>query len=385
MKARALAATLALVLATGPARAQDARLEIASPGPSDYVSDHVVVAARITPDERARDVTGYAFFADGKEICRVVAPAPAACPWDAGAVVKAHQLRVVATLANGERLVATRRTRAIDVVENTAVRVVQVPVVVTDRGGAFVPGLPREVFRLTENGVPQAVEHFATEDAALAVRIAIDLSQSMEPALPEVKRAVGEFVKRLPASAAVSLMAFNDEMYPVGQTGDTLEQRLEILGRLQAFGGTALHDVMIRGFDDLARTPGRRALIVFTDGDDQSSRATRAQVRTVAEASDVSVYFVALGRGRDVDELLKGMDELATLSGGRALRADKTEQLAARFDDVLSELSHQYLLGYTPSNGTLDGAWRKIEVRVTREHLRARSRLGYRALAPSGK
>ena len=385
MKGRAAVATLALVCATGPARAQDARLDIVSPGPSDYVSDHVVVAARITPDERARDVAGYTFFADGKEICRVAAPAPASCPWDAGAVVKAHQLRVVATLASGERLVATRRTRAIDVVESTAVRVVQVPVVVTDRGGAFVPGLPREVFTLTENGVPQAVQHFANEDAALAVRLAIDLSQSMEHALPEVKRAVGEFVKRLPANAAVSLMAFNDEMYPVGQAGDTLEQRLEILGRLQAYGGTALHDVMIRGFDDLARTPGRRALVVFTDGDDQSSRSTRAQVRAVAEASDVSVYFVALGRGRDVDELLKGMDDLATLTGGRALRADKTEQLAARFDEVLSELSHQYLLGYTPSNGALDGGWRKIEVRLTGEHLRVRSRLGYRALAPQGK
>ncbi len=299
--------------------------------------------------------------------------------------MKAHQLRVVATLANGERLVATRRTRAIDLVENAAVRVVQVPVVVTDRSGTFVPGLSREAFTLAEDGVPQAVQHFANEQAALAVRLAIDLSQSMEQALPEVKRAVGEFAKRLPANATVSMMAFNDEMYPVGQPGDTLAQRLEILGRLQAFGGTALHDVMIRGFDDLARTPGRRALVVFTDGDDQASRSTREQVRAVAEASDVSVYFVVLGRAADVSDLLKGMDELATLSGGRALRADKIEQLAERFDDVLTDLSQQYLLGYTPTNGALDGRWRKIEVRLTRENLRVRSRLGYRAPAAPGK
>jgi Ca-activated chloride channel family protein len=339
----------------------------------------VRIEVRVEPAERAGEVTSYVFFADGREVCRVEAPRPAVCQWDAGSVVRAHQLRAVASLADRRRLVATRRTRALDVVASADVRVVQVPAVVTDRGGTFVRGLTRDAFAVSEDGVPQAIQHFSSEDAPLELVLALDVSASMAAALPELRHAVGEFARRLPLRATVAMMAFNDEMFPVGQPTDTLDRRLEILERLQPFGGTALYDVMIRGLDDLARRSGRRALIVFTDGDDQSSRATRDQVRGAAEASDVTVYFVALGRGRDVDELLESMDGLATLSGGRALHAERSAQLGERFGAVLSELPSQYLIGYAPTNDKRDGVWRKIEVRLRRPDLRIRARLGYRA------
>ena len=92
--------------------------------------------------------------------------------------------------------------------------------------------------------------------------------------------------------------------------------------------------------------------------------------------------FVALGRGQAVEPLREGMEELATLSGGRALHASRTAQLDARFGEVLAELAHQYLIGYAPSNAALDGRWRRIEVRLGRSDLRIRTRLGYRAPDP---
>jgi Ca-activated chloride channel homolog len=362
--------------------AQDGTLTIVAPRAGDYVSDRVRIEARVEPAERAGEVVTYVFYADGREVCRVDGGRPPVCTWDAGAVVRAHQLRVVATLPDGRRLVATRRTAALDVAERTAVRVVQVPAVVTDRSGTFVRGLQRDAFALTEDGVPQAIEHFSSEEAPLELLLALDVSASMAEALPALKRAVGEFVRRLPPSATVSLVAFNDDVFPIGQPADAVERRLAILGNLQAFGGTALFDVMLRGFDELSRGSGRRALVVFTDGDDSSSRATRHQVRLAAEASDVALYFVALGRGQEVDRLLEGMDALATLSGGRVVRARDTAQLGERFGDVLAELAHQYLIGYSPTNAKTDGQWRKIEVRLRRPDLRIRARLGYRAPSP---
>jgi Ca-activated chloride channel family protein len=359
--------------------AQDAALVIAAPAAGDYVSDRVRIEVRIDPPALSRDVVAYAFYADGREVCRVEPPGAAVCDWDAGAVVRAHQIRVVATLVDGRRLVASRRTRALEVVESTAVRVVQVPAIVTDRRGVVVRGLTREVFALSEDGVPQAIQHFASEDAPLELVLALDVSASMADALSDLRRAVGQFVRQLPPHARLSLVAFNDEMFPVGQPTDSVERRLAILDRLQPFGGTALYDVMMRGLDDLARGSGRRALVVFTDGDDQASRATRAQVRAAAEASDVTVYFVALGRGQAVEPLREGMEELATLTGGRALHATRTAQLDARFGEVLAELAHQYLIGYAPSNAALDGGWRRIDVRLGRSDLRIRTRLGYRA------
>ncbi len=374
---------LALLLAwTVTAWAQDATLTIVAPAAGDYVSDRVRIDVRIEPEARAREVTGYTFYADGREVCRADGPALPRCEWDAGSIVRAHQLRVVATLADGSRLVATRRTRALDVVESTAVRVVQVPAVVTDRRGVVVRGLLREAFALTEDGVPQTIQHFASEDAPLELVLALDVSASMAAALPDLRRAVGQFVRKLPPQATIGLVAFNDEMFPIGQAADPIEKRLAILDRLQAFGATALYDVMMRGLDDLARGSGRRALVVFTDGDDQASRATRAQVQAAAEASDVTVYFVALGRGQAVERLREGMEELATLSGGRALRADRTAQLEERFADVLAELAHQYLIGYAPTNADADGRWRRIDLTLRRSDLRIRARLGYRAPPP---
>jgi Ca-activated chloride channel family protein len=373
---------LVLCLAwTVTARAQDATLVIVEPAAGDYVSDRVRIDVRVEPDARARDVTSYTFYADGREVCRIDGPARPRCEWDAGSIVRAHQLRVVATLADGSRLVATRRTRALDVVESTAVRVVQVPAVVTDRRGAVVRGLTRDAFALSEDGVPQTIQHFASEDAPLELVLALDVSASMAEALPDLRRAVGQFVRQLPPQATIGLVAFNDEMFPIGQATDPIEKRLAILDRLQAFGATALYDVMMRGLDGLARGSGRRALVVFTDGDDQASRATRAQVRAAAEASDVTVYFVALGRGQAVEQLREGMEELATLTGGRALRADRTAQLDERFGEVLAELAHQYLIGYAPTNVGADGRWRRIDLKLRQSDLRIRARLGYRAPA----
>ena len=365
-----------------PVATQEATVVFVVPAAGDYVSDRVRIEVRVEPAERARDVATYTFYADGREVCRTDRPAPPVCTWDAGSIVRAHQLRVVATLVDGRRLVATRRTRALDVVESTTVRVVQVPAVVTDRHGTVVRGLTRDAFALSEDGVPQVIQHFASEDAPLELVFALDVSASMAEALPDLRQAVGDFVRQLPPQASISLVAFNDEMFPIGQPGDPVERRLALLDRLQPFGGTALYDVMLRGLDDLARGSGRRALIVFTDGDDRASRATRVQVRAAAEASDVTVYFVALGRGQAVEQLLEGMEELATLSGGRALRADRTAQLGARFGEVLAELAHQYLIGYVPTNGTPDGQWRRIELRLREPDLRIRARLGYRAPAP---
>ena len=146
------ACVAAFLLAGVPATfAQTPRLVIASPTAGDYVSDRVPIDVRLEPTDAAPVVTEHVFYADGKEVCRVPGPARPVCVWDAGAVVTSHQLRVVATLAAGGRLVASVRTRAIDVAENTSVRVVQVPVVATDRDGRFAAGLTRDAFSLTED------------------------------------------------------------------------------------------------------------------------------------------------------------------------------------------------------------------------------------------
>jgi hypothetical protein len=130
-----------IVIASAVAIAQPQspiRLEIVSPPDGSYVSDRLTIEARIMPRERRYEVTEITFYADGPLVCRTTDTNRPLCAWDAGAIVKPHQFRVVATLANGQRIVATRRTREIDVDEAVSVEIVQINALVSDRSGKFV-------------------------------------------------------------------------------------------------------------------------------------------------------------------------------------------------------------------------------------------------------
>lgn len=355
-----------------------ARLVIETPAAGAFVTDRTPIAARIEP-QPPEGGAEFVFFADGREVCALRTRGRAVCDWDAGAVLREHQIRVVARLPGGGRLTATRRTRAVDVAAATSVRVVQVTAVVTDRAGKFVSGLPRESFRILEDGVPQTIEHFSDAGSSLDLVLALDYSASMTGFVDDLRAAVLQFLVALPPTARVTMLAFNDEVFTLARPSDGPDRGMLAMEELQPAGGTALNDVILKAFGDLSRGIGRRTLVAFTDGEDRTSRATLAQTRRAIEASDVTLYFVALGRGREARDLQKTMEELSDLSGGRTLLAGGPEELGARFKDVVDELAHQYLLGYQPKNGALDGTWRRIEVRVAGERLRVRARPGYRA------
>jgi VWFA-related protein len=233
-----------------------------------------------------------------------------------------------------------------------------------------------------EDGVPQPIGHFSDADSALELVLALDFSTSMTNFVDELRTAVLRFLAALPAKAQVTMLAFNDDMFTLARPSDSLEEGMRAFNEMTPAGGTAMHDVILRSLGDLSRGLGRRTLVVFTDGEDRTSRASAAQVRRAIESSDVTVYFVALGRGREAKELQEGMAALSDVSGGRTLRAATPGELEQRFKEVVEELAHQYLLGYDPTNPNLDGTWRKIEVKVNRERLRVRARPGYRAEPP---
>jgi Ca-activated chloride channel family protein len=352
-------------------------LEIVSPPDGSYISDRLTIEARIMPADRRREVSEVTFYADGKVICRSTDTARLRCAWDAGAIVKPHQFRVVAALANGERLVATRRTREIDVNEAVSVQIVQINALVSDRYGMFVGRLTPSQFRVVEDGVPQQILHFATEEAPLEIVIAVDISGSMGAALDELKRAVRQFIARLKRSDQVTLVAFNEEMFVLAQREQDRAKLSEAIDRLTVFGGTTLYDVIIRSLEMLSRQQGRRSLIVFSDGDDESSQASFAVVDRALRGSDATLFMVALGRGREQADLRETVQALSEPTGGRGLFADTPADLDKAFTELLDELTHQYLIGFESTNKAKDGAWRKLEVEVPGTSYRVRARQGY--------
>ncbi|MGH9387063.1 MAG: VWA domain-containing protein [Vicinamibacterales bacterium] len=374
-------AALVLACATRVSGQGPPELKIVFPPEGAFVSDQVTLEAEIVPRERRSEVIDLTFYADGKLVCRSTNVQAPKCPWEAGAVIRPHLIRVVAALANGERLVATARTREIDYVEAVNVQVIQVNASVVDRRGRFVSGLTAQQFQLAEDGVPQKILHFAAEDSPLEVVVAMDVSGSMGAAMDDLKVAARQFLSSLSAKDQVTLVAFNEEMFVLTQRETAPEARLRAVDRLGAWGGTALYDVIIRSIEQLSRKAGRRSLVVFSDGDDKSSQATLDTVQRVVKSSDASLFMVALGRARDQKQLRETLESLAEPSGGRALFAERPSDLAKVFAELVEELKRQYLLGYETTNAKKDGAWRRLSLELPGTNHRVRARQGY--LAPT--
>lgn len=349
-------------------------VRLVSPDEGAFVTGHTTLRAEVEPWRLASSVV---FFVDGRQVCTRAKP-PYECEWDAGAAIAPHQVRLVVNLVSGERVVKTARTAGVEFAETVDVDVVQVTVTVTDDQGRYVKGLPRSAFHVSEDGRPQAVSHFYAEDAPLELVVAVDISESMRPAMTTMKKAVSSFLGVVPASHRVTLLGFNDAVFALApRTADTAE-RTKALDRVVAWGATALYESILKGVEILGAQPGRKALLVFTDGEDQGSHVTVAEVERWLESSDLILYMIGQGQGITREPLKKLMERLSRPTGGRALSTNSIDELQGSFTDLLEEMSNQYVIGYQSTNAARDDTWRQIKVNVD-GHLRVRARQGYRA------
>ncbi len=372
-------ACVAALLAVAPTLAQTPApaVTFVYPTDGDYVSGPIMLKAAVQPPELP--VKSLSLFADGKLVCTVERP-PYECPWDAGRRVVEHALRAVAVMSDGQRLARGVRTRGVPYTEAVDVDVVQITASVTDGGGRFVKGLARQKFRVFENNVAQDVSYFAAENVPLEIIVAVDVSGSMTDAMPQLKQATKKFLSALRPNDRVTLIGFNDNVFTLARPGVDLAARLRAVDRLAPWGGTALYDVIVQAVDQLGRQPGRRVLVVFTDGEDLNSHVAVEVAEGRLEASDVVLYPIGQGRAvAGAKSLKEVLERLAHKTGGRAF-FQEAEQLDGVFANILEELSNQYLLGYVPRNPRRDGAWRAVRVEVPDRGLRVRARQGYRLM-----
>jgi VWFA-related protein len=356
---------------------------IVDPAPGRYVSGRQTLRARLAPD--GLPVVRLTFAADGQPVCAREAP-PWECEWDAGQDVVSHNIRAVAVLADGSRLVDSVRTEAAGFAPAVEVDVVQVAATVTDGGGRLVKGLALADFRIFEDGEPRQVTHFIGAEAERELVVAVDMSGSMTDAMPTCRDAVKRLLGTLRPIDHATLLAFNDWVFTAARRDATPEARLRAVDRLRAWGSTAFHDAVLRGLELLEGHRGRRALILFTDGEDMVSHATSADVQARVERSATPVYVIAQGKGMREPTLKRVLDRTAGVSGGRSFYTDGIEELEGVFAEISEEIASQYLLAYAPEQGPRDGSWREIRVELERasKDYAVRARQGYRA-TPRGK
>ena len=268
---------------------------------------------------------------------------------------------------------------------------VQIPVAVTDSLNRFVLGLQKEDFHLLEDSVEQTVAHFSGEDAPLSIGLVFDESGSMDYKLRTSQAAVAQFLKTMNADDETFLVEFSDTAkLSVGFTASTGEIR-DALKNAKPGGLTAMLDGINLALHEMKKAKNsRKAIVIISDGGDNHSQYTAAQIESLVREADVQIYAMGvfepnLPIGLTPEEISgpRLLSEISTQTGGRAFSAALTSDLPSVAARIAVELRNQYVLGYYPKNQTRDGKYRHVEVKLAQPKgvsaLKAHWRLGYYA------
>jgi Ca-activated chloride channel homolog len=266
------------------------------------------------------------------------------------------------------------------------IEVVSVTAVVYDKGGHFVRGLTPKNVTLLEDGVPQEVSIFreangGEEKIPLSVVMVLDTSGSMKQNLGLLQEAAITFVDKLEDIDSALVVSFNETVKgSVDFTGDS-DRLTQFVGGLQAWGGTSLYDAIRYSLDRIKNQTGRKALVVFTDGDDTTSSTGAPEVIDYARSVEATIYTVGInpGAGMGGGPNRGFLNRVASETGGQSFYPDKVGELIRIFSGISEELQNHYLLAYTPKRAA-DGTFRNIELRLDRKDLQVRVRKGYFAL-----
>ncbi len=291
---------------------------------------------------------------------------------------------------------------------------VTVPVSVMDRNGKYVPNLQRRDFRVFDNGIEQRVAYFATVDQPFTVVLLIDTSGSTDFRMEDIQDAAISFVNQLKEADRVMVMSFDDRIRVLSEPTSDREALTQAIRRTRNGGGTRLYDAVEEVLKKkLRQISGRKAVVLFTDGVDTTSRsADYSSTIRLAVESDGAVYSVAYNTanslpinagglprrggilnfpfpgtgggvpgvgGASPGDYRRGdeyLHEIARESGGRFFRGDTMVGLSSAFAQLAEELRRQYSIGYYPPAGQV-GQRRDIKVRVIQPNLVVKARESY--------
>lgn len=329
-------------------------------------------------------------------------------------------------LKGGQRTPAPRPNTGSNSDDNEVIRVetnlVTMPVAVLDRDGRFVSGLTQRDFQIVENGKVQKIDYFQSVEQPFTVALVIDMSRSTAFQVDEIHRAAITFVDQLRPKDKVMVIAFAESVQVLSPPTNNRNQLRNAIRQSEFGEGTSLYEaidqVIAREF---ARIEGRKAIVLFTDGVDTTSRRASYQ-STLADAEETNVLIypiryntqgqygsnggwgggsrrrqsdwgtiagIILGgqfpgnqapAGSTSEEYARGnqyLEGLARNSGGRKFEADTTANLDAAFAGIAEELRRQYSLGYYPETPGQIGERRSIRIRVTRPNLVVRAKTSY--------
>ena len=302
-----------------------------------------------------------------------------------------------------------------DLDENDVVRIstslITVPAEVLDRSGRYIGNLQKADFRIYENGVEQQLAYFASVEQPFTVALLLDVSGSTQSQLQAIRTAANTFIKRLRPNDRLLLVSFDGRINVLTEAVTLRQLRQQKLRLDAVHDGTLLYDTV--GFvlnQRLASIPGRKAIVLMTDGvDNGSKQASLKQNLRDAEEANVVIYTVQYNTLPQLPARLSQISNLkarehvrtkmmkdygvgsnylqflAEKTGGRIYRADDLADVPQMFNAITDELGRQYSLGYYPKGQAQPGEKRDIKVQTRVPNLVVRARESYVATATAAR
>ena len=261
---------------------------------------------------------------------------------------------------------------------------------VTDVYGRYVSGLNKNAFVNYDNNQEQEITFFSDSDAPVSLGILFDVSGSMGgEKIQKARNALSRFINLSHPSDEYFLIAFNSRAQLLLDRTRDADAVLQKLTLVNPKNNTALYDAVYLGIERVTRgTHQKKAILIISDGQDNSSRYNFGEVRRLMKESDVVTYAVGILGGGDMGSQvgMQGqafLDELTSVTGGKSFYPSSDIEMDEIFERIALELRHQYSIGYTPKDFQPDGKWRKVKVKVKPPRglprLTVRSREGYYA------
>jgi Ca-activated chloride channel homolog len=271
---------------------------------------------------------------------------------------------------------------------HSGIDLVRFSVAVLDAKGNLVPGLTADDFQVIEDGKPQTITFFAAGESLdarppLHLGLLFDTSESMTDDLRFSQTAAVKFVNSLPEASDVTFVDFDTEVRVARYSQNDFPRLVERIRSTRPQGWTALYDAMGVYLDGASSQDGEKVLVIYTDGGDTRSNVMFRDVMDMLKASDVTAFCVGLLDNQPssvkTEQRLR-LQDIAAVTGGQALFPSSKEQLDDMYGKIVEEVHARYSLGYLSTNPKTDGAWRKVDVKLSRQGLknvRIRTRSGY--------
>jgi Ca-activated chloride channel family protein len=286
--------------------------------------------------------------------------------------------------------------------EEVKVELVNVSLTATDWKGHFVIDLKPQDLTLKENGIVQQITHFSNsasenDEAPLTIAFLIDTSTSMNEGANGVRKidiakdAVAQILKELRSEDKMILLTFNRDSFQVSElTSDKKQLEQALLTLNIKYGRTALFDSIYTGLEKIKNEWGRKIMVICSDGQDNASTHRLDEVLLGnLNAADITVlalgtvYFEPVyswpGQKEELRRAKEELQRLANETGGFAYFPSKLQDANKVTEKLREIIRSQYFIGYTPTNLSMDGSWRKIEISCKRSNVKLRYREGYYA------